>query len=56
MSKATVQEWTLDGVLDPLGRINHGMLDRQFVFILGAGAVRQIRYTQRESIGRKMVA
>ena len=38
MDTTTVQEWTLDGVLDQLGRISQDMQDRQFVFILGAGA------------------
>jgi len=32
------QEWSLDGVLHELGQINKTMPDRQFVFILGAGA------------------
>lgn len=31
-------EWTLDGVLHELGKINSSMQDRHFAFILGAGA------------------
>jgi protein O-mannosyl-transferase len=38
MADEPVQEWTLDGVLDELARINGAMKDRQFAFILGAGA------------------
>ena len=38
METETVQEWTLDGVLDELANINRSMSDRQFAFILGAGA------------------
>lgn len=34
----SVQEWTLDGVLDELACIHRTMKDRQFAFILGAGA------------------
>ncbi|MCK8655460.1 tetratricopeptide repeat protein [Pseudomonas umsongensis] len=33
-----VTEWTLDGVLDEMKRIHNTMKDRQFAFILGAGA------------------
>lgn len=33
-----VTEWTLDGVLDEMERIHGSMKDRQFAFILGAGA------------------
>ncbi|MEL7551936.1 tetratricopeptide repeat protein [Pseudomonas protegens] len=33
-----VSEWTLDGVLDEMGIIHRAMKDRQFAFILGAGA------------------
>ncbi len=38
MAEQQVQEWTLDGVLDELSRIDVTMRDRQFAFILGAGA------------------
>ncbi len=38
MEPSRVQEWTLDGVLDELTRIDDEMPDRQFAFILGAGA------------------
>ena len=38
MAQPQVQEWTLDGVLDELSRIDVSMRDRQFAFILGAGA------------------
>jgi Tfp pilus assembly protein PilF len=38
MTDDIVPEWTLDGVLDELVRIDKGMKDRQFAFILGAGA------------------
>lgn len=34
----SVDEWTLDGALEALERINDAMPDRQFVFILGSGA------------------
>lgn len=33
-----VAEWTLEGVLDEMERIHGSMKDRQFAFILGAGA------------------
>lgn len=33
-----IDEWTLDGVLDELAGIHQSMQDRQFAFILGAGA------------------
>ena len=33
-----VTEWTLEGVLDEMERIHGSMKDRQFAFILGAGA------------------
>lgn len=35
-----VTEWSLDGVLDDMRRIDLTMKDRQFAFILGAGASR----------------
>lgn len=35
-----VTEWSLDGVLDDMKRIDQTMKDRQFAFILGAGASR----------------
>lgn len=35
-----VTEWSLDGVLDDMKRIDLTMKDRQFAFILGAGASR----------------
>ena len=38
MVEPQVPEWTLDGVLDELSRIDANMRDRQFAFILGAGA------------------
>lgn len=38
MENLAVAEWTLDGVLDEIGRIHDSMKDRQFAFILGAGA------------------
>lgn len=38
MTDAVVPEWTLDGVLDEMKRIHNTMADRQFAFILGAGA------------------
>ncbi|MBQ0959030.1 tetratricopeptide repeat protein [Ideonella sp. 4Y11] len=38
MSEQAVPEWTLDGTLDELARIDRCMKDRQFAFILGAGA------------------
>jgi Tfp pilus assembly protein PilF len=38
MSANPIQEWTCDGVLDELSRIDKTMRDRQFAFILGAGA------------------
>lgn len=38
MPKADVGEWTVEGVLDELARIHRSMKDRQFAFILGAGA------------------
>ena len=34
----SLDEWTLDGALEQLERINDAMPDRQFVFILGSGA------------------
>ncbi|AHG43498.1 hypothetical protein N018_04980 [Pseudomonas syringae CC1557] len=33
-----VQEWTLEGVLDELARLDGSMHDRHFAFILGSGA------------------
>lgn len=38
MTGIEVQEWTLEGVLDELARINVSMHDRHFAFILGSGA------------------
>ena len=38
MVNEAVVEWALDGVLDELARIHNSMRDRQFAFILGAGA------------------
>ncbi|WP_122435251.1 hypothetical protein [Pseudomonas viridiflava] len=38
MDVSDIAEWTLDGVLDDLSRIHSSMRDRQFAFILGAGA------------------
>ncbi|MBO0494395.1 tetratricopeptide repeat protein [Pseudomonas sp. Marseille-Q1929] len=38
MADSNVTEWTLDGVLDEMSRIHSSMKDRQFAFILGAGA------------------
>jgi len=38
MAAFEVTEWTLDGVLDEMKRIHNTMKDRQFAFILGAGA------------------
>lgn len=38
MTESRVTEWTLDGVLDEMKRIHLTMKDRQFAFILGAGA------------------
>lgn len=38
MADSDVTEWTLDGVLDEMARIHGSMKDRQFAFILGAGA------------------
>ncbi len=38
MDTKTIKEWTLNGALDKLESINNEMLDRPFVFILGAGA------------------
>lgn len=38
MVDVTVSEWTLEGVLDEMARIHSVMKDRQFAFILGAGA------------------
>lgn len=38
MSSEQIIEWKLDGVLDDLKRIHETMKDRQFAFILGAGA------------------
>ncbi len=38
MADEAVTEWALDGVLDELARIDEMMKDRQFAFILGAGA------------------
>ena len=38
MTGIEVQEWTLEGVLDELARINASMHDRHFAFILGSGA------------------
>ncbi len=38
MGDRDVSEWTLDGVLDEMGSIHGAMKDRQFAFILGAGA------------------
>ena len=38
MADEAVTEWALDGVLDELARIHNSMKDRQFAFILGAGA------------------
>ena len=38
MADLEVTEWTLDGVLDEIKIIDSAMKDRQFAFILGAGA------------------
>jgi tetratricopeptide (TPR) repeat protein len=38
MEDLKVPEWTLEGVLDEMERIDQTMKDRQFAFILGAGA------------------
>lgn len=38
MTNLDVTEWTLAGALDEMKRINDTMKDRQFAFILGAGA------------------
>ncbi len=38
MATEAAIEWVLDGVLDELSRIDKTMKDRQFAFILGAGA------------------
>ncbi|KJZ41722.1 SIR2 family protein [Pseudomonas fluorescens] len=38
MAAGEVTQWTLDGVLDEMKRIHSTMKDRQFAFILGAGA------------------
>lgn len=38
MTDTQVTEWTLDGVLDEMKVIHGAMTDRQFAFILGAGA------------------
>jgi len=38
MADLEVTEWTLEGVLDHMARIHDAMKDRQFAFILGAGA------------------
>lgn len=38
MADAQITEWTLDGVLHEMAVINDAMKDRQFAFILGAGA------------------
>ncbi|AZZ75776.1 hypothetical protein CCX46_11615 [Pseudomonas sp. RU47] len=38
MASFEVTEWTLEGVLDEMKRIHNTMKDRQFAFILGAGA------------------
>lgn len=38
MLDLNVTEWTLEGVLDEMERIHGSMKDRQFAFILGAGA------------------
>lgn len=38
MAVLEVTEWTLDGVLDEINIIHGAMKDRQFAFILGAGA------------------
>ena len=38
MAASEVTEWTLDGALDEMKRIHNTMKDRQFAFILGAGA------------------
>jgi tetratricopeptide (TPR) repeat protein len=38
MAEFGVTEWTLNGALDEMERIHNTMKDRQFAFILGAGA------------------
>ncbi|UZE13984.1 tetratricopeptide repeat protein [Pseudomonas sp. B21-053] len=38
MGELAVAEWTLEGVLEEMKHIHHTMKDRQFAFILGAGA------------------
>ncbi|WP_440091752.1 tetratricopeptide repeat protein [Pseudomonas syringae] len=38
MPHIDVQEWTLEGVLDELARLDGSMHDRHFAFILGSGA------------------
>ncbi|NBB02905.1 tetratricopeptide repeat protein [Pseudomonas monteilii] len=38
MKDENIDEWTLDGVLDEVSLIDSTMPDRQFAFILGAGA------------------
>lgn len=38
MTDIEVQEWTLEGVLDELARLDSSMHDRHFAFILGSGA------------------
>ncbi|QXH79892.1 tetratricopeptide repeat protein [Pseudomonas salmasensis] len=38
MISTEVQEWTLEGVLDELARLDSSMHDRHFAFILGSGA------------------
>ncbi|MEE4139276.1 tetratricopeptide repeat protein [Pseudomonas viridiflava] len=38
MDVKEITEWTLDGVMDDIKNIDEAMKDRQFAFILGAGA------------------
>jgi protein O-mannosyl-transferase len=38
LNAKSVTVWNLDGVLEELAEVNHSMQDRQFAFILGAGA------------------
>lgn len=49
----SITEWSLDGILDDIKRIDQTMKDRQFAFILGAGASRTSGIPTGQQLAKK---
>ncbi|WP_237886010.1 tetratricopeptide repeat protein [Pseudomonas sp. PGPR40] len=56
MAESAVAEWTLEGVLEEMKHIHGTMKDRQFAFILGAGASFTSGIPTGQDLARKWLA